>query len=219
MGKQIMIKEELYKRLKGLQAERGKKTFTELLTALAQETSAKDLLLHELTEAYNELKVKVVGHIRDGIFVGIIERARIITIQLAKCPPKDRPPLVLLVEKGLDDLIKITAPGAKETPPAKTNPHSIPVEQLKSYPIIVDWAKDKVFADYFRDSTTNKPIDSDANRKTIIAALSCYFDKPDLRQKGETDWRKRLDLLWAGQAAKFNAMIDLGWEIYRDRYP
>lgn len=109
MGKQIQVTEDVYDRLMFLKEQRQKKSFTELLRAMTKETSGTDLMLQELSNAYARLKVDVVGHIQDGMFVGIVERARIITINLAKMPPTIRLPYINQVESGMDKLIELTA--------------------------------------------------------------------------------------------------------------
>lgn len=113
MTKQIQITEEAYARLATLKRERGKKSFTEIIKALTLETGNKDLLLHELSEAYKELKKIVVGNLADGMFVGLIDRTRVITLNLAKMDPKERPPYIIKVEEELDKLMKFTSPPEK----------------------------------------------------------------------------------------------------------
>jgi predicted CopG family antitoxin len=110
MGKAILITEDVYARLLALKKERGKKSFTEIIRSLTLETRSKDLLLHELNDAYKELKKIVVGNLADGMFVGLIDRTRVITLNLAQMDSKDRPPYILKVEEELDKLMVFTAP-------------------------------------------------------------------------------------------------------------
>ena len=104
----IVVTDEVYEKLQGLKTDRKALSYTILLRTLANEASGRDILLYQLSEAYTVLKKTVAGHIQDGIFVGIIERARIITINLIKTPKQERDAMIIKIEQKMDKLVKLS---------------------------------------------------------------------------------------------------------------
>ena len=108
MGKQIMITEEMYNTLLELKVKNRKKSFTTLLKDMCRDLKTQDMLVAEVSGAYEDVKKCVLGSGLDSGLVDLCDKMKVITVNLAKMRPRERARCVGEIKTGLDKLVAFT---------------------------------------------------------------------------------------------------------------
>lgn len=111
LTKQIQITDEVYDVMFHLKERFRCRSFTELFRKFGTDMDTRDLLAHELTQHFRELKEKVVHSVLDGHMADIFEYMRVITVKLAKMHPSIRRDSIdeatEILQKAMGDVAKL----------------------------------------------------------------------------------------------------------------
>lgn len=106
MGKQVMIGEGTYRRLAALKDKYpGKQSFNSMLVRLMKEYGHRNILAEELSIHFKHLQKELAGTMMDGLFLGVVERLRIIVINVAKLDPMIQAEVLTFIEARMDSLM------------------------------------------------------------------------------------------------------------------